>query len=431
MGIMSRAADSRFAEVHLEAEDAPEALEVDSDRPFRILLAGDFSGRAWREIAWEPAAPIPIDRDNFEEVLAGMRITLDLDGVKLSFRELEDFHPDRIYGRVGAAAVGERDVPTAGLLDQVLAEHYPEAAAVSASDADDLAGFVRKVTAGHTVQRESPAARQREADRQELAAKLLRRILHHPRMQTIEAAWRALDLLVHELDTDGGLKLYVLDITLPELVRNRDAIQKQLRGKGPWALIAGNFTFGQSEVEAQALRQLGGMAKTLGAPFLAEARLSGNEVSERAWADLRSSEEAHWIGLAMPRFLLRLPYGKEGGSVESLPFEEMPRDEHNAYLWGNPAFACAKLAGDSFLAEGWGLGRRLARRIDGLPLHVYQEDGEAVAKPCAEILMTEQDAENLLEAGFMPLVSIKNEPAAMLLRWQSIAEPAAALAGLR
>jgi predicted component of type VI protein secretion system len=63
-------------------------------------------------------------------------------------------------------------------------------------------------------------------------------------------------------------------------------------------------------------------------------------------------------------------------------------------------------------------------------MHVYREDGEAIAKPCAELLMTERDAENLLDAGFMPLVSIKNEAAVAVVRFQSIAEPCGPLAGL-
>ena len=92
---------------------------------------------------------------------------------------------------------------------------------------------------------------------------------------------------------------------------------------------------------------------------------------------LRRSPEARWLGLALPRFLLRLPYGKDTSPIEAFPFEEMPESEHSAYLWGNPAFFCAQLIGQSFEAHGWDLARRLARRIDNLPMHVYREDGEA------------------------------------------------------
>jgi type VI secretion system protein ImpC len=132
----------------------------------------------------------------------------------------------------------------------------------------------------------------------------------------------------------------------------------------------------------------------------------------------------------MPRFLLRLPYGKDTSAIESFPFEEMTGSEHAGYLWGNPAFLCAFLMGQSFLKHAWDLRRQLARRVDHLPQHIYREDGEPMAKPCAEILMTERTAESLLDSGFMPLASMKNEPAALIVRYQSIAQPAAMLAGL-
>jgi type VI secretion system protein ImpC len=247
-------------------------------------------------------------------------------------------------------------------------------------------------------------------------------------MQAIEAAWRALFMMVRGLNTDSDLHLYVMDITLPELVSEMGAVEKELRRKGPWALVAGNYTFAQTELDAQVLQRLAGLAAALGAPFLAEAQLPNKE-AEQAWADLRNSPGACWIGLALPRFLLRLPYGKDTDSLESFPFEEMPRSEHAAYLWGNPAFFCAYLLGKSFLEQGWEMSR-LERRIDGLPMHVYRENGEPVAKPCAEALMTEKDALSLLEAGFMPLASLKHEPAAMIVRFQSIAQPLAPLAGL-
>jgi type VI secretion system protein ImpC len=194
-------------------------------------------------------------------------------------------------------------------------------------------------------------------------------------------------------------------------------------------VIAGNYAFGQSELDAQVLGKLAGLARSVGAPFLAEAQLHGKDVAEEAWRSLRRSPEARWIGLALPRFLLRLPYGKDTASIDSFPFEEMPESEHAAYLWGNPAFFCAYLLGKSFLKRGWDLSP-IERRIDGLPMHVYHEDGEPVAKPCAEVLMTERDASKLLDAGFMPLASLKHEPAALIVRFQSIAEPPAPLAGL-
>lgn len=439
---MSNATETR-TEVHLGVEEAPREERSESSRPFRILLIGDFSGRAWRQSPPPAFIPHPIDRDHFEEVLDRMKVAVDFEGFSLGFRELDDFHPDRLYrdvplfqslDRVPEAAPRRAPRTTAapgGLLDQILAENDPDKP-VTAEDATDLAAFIRRATAGYTVPKATAAERQQESRRQALAGELMRFLLHHPRMQAIEAAWRAAFFLVRALDTDGDLKIYLLDATLPELIAQIDEAGKKLARVGRWGLIAGNYQFGQSEPEVQALAVLAGLARTLGAPFLAEGRLPEGEdpVENKPWEQLRRSDRASWLGLAMPRFLLRLPYGEETSPIESFPFEEMNGSEHRSYLWGNPAFFCACLIGQSFLAHGWELARRLARRIDGLPQHIYREDGEPTAKPCAEILMTERAAESLLDLGYMPLASLKNEPAALIVRFQSIAAPAAPLAGL-
>jgi type VI secretion system protein ImpC len=441
---MSRVAGSSFSEVHLGEQEDAEALELDPDRPFRILLAGDFSGRSWRENAPAPFRPQRVDRDNFDDILASLNVRLDLHGMQLRFREWEDFHPDRIYQAVPVFRDLDRHLqpppaaPTAAaarahaggsLLDQMLEEQDPEPEnPVSLRDAEDLASFIKRSTKGHLAARPDAGQQQRAAQREALASELLRGILHHPRFQAVEAAWRAVFMLIRGLDTDSNLQLYLLDITLPELVSEMSAVQKELRKSGPWALIAGNYTFAQTELDAQVLSRLGRLGSSLGAPFLAEAQLP-HEGTDPAWTQLRTSPEAPWIGLALPRFLLRLPYGKDTDAVESFPFEEMPQSEHSSYLWGNPSFLCAYLLGKSFLAGGWEMAR-LERRFEGLPIHIYREDGEPVAKPCAEILMTEKDAMSLLDAGFMPVASIKNEPAVLVVRFQSIAEPLTKLAGL-
>ncbi len=448
---MARVAGSTYADVHLEAEESPQAVALDPDRPFRILLVGDFSGRAWRAAGAPVLTPQAIDRDNFDEVLERSGVRLDLHGLSLTFRELEDFHPDRIFravplfgdlDRLAAQAAAPPAAPppprpparaaAGGLLDRMMADEAAEeerTRPASVDDANDLAAFIRRVSAGSVVPRETPAQLERQARRNAMAGEMMREILHHPRMQAVESAWRAAFQLVRALDTDEDLKVYLLDLTLPEVIAHFDGLRAELARKGPWGMIAGNYSFGQSELDARVLARLGALARSAGAPFIAEAR-PPEGTPDPAWTQLRHSADARWLGLVLPRFLLRLPYGKETSAVESFPFEEMPVSEHGAYLWGNPGFFCAQLIGQSFLAYRWDLARRLVRRIDGLPMHVYREDGEAVAKPCAEILMSERDAETLLEAGFMPLASMKHQPAALIVRFQSIAEPAAALAGL-
>src|SRR4051812_13764355 len=78
------------------------------DTPFRIAVLGDFSGRAARglvgsseEIACRRARKV--DRGNLDDLIAKTAPTLDLDlgaaggKVSLSFRSLDDFHPDGLH----------------------------------------------------------------------------------------------------------------------------------------------------------------------------------------------------------------------------------------------------------------------------------------------------------------------------------------------
>src|SRR5208337_3099418 len=141
-----------------------------------------------------------------------------------------------------------------------------------------------------------------------------------------------------------------------------------------------------------------------------------------AWEALRRLPEASAVGLALPRFLLRLPYGKKTEPIESFDFEEMPdTPSHENYLWGNPAFVCALLLAQSFNQDGWDLRPGVISELDDLALHVYEENGESGLKPCAEALLTERTAERILEAGLMPLLSLKGKDRVRLMRFQSIA----------
>ncbi len=425
---------------------APRA--VDKDEPFRILMVGDFSGRGNRGIRSSLAGrrPVMVDRDNLDEVIAGMRPELRLPGLTLEFRELDDFHPDSIYRRSdifqelaeervrplpapSAPARAAARASTGGsLLDDLVDESGEAPITPPDAGGGDLAEFIRKLVAPHLVPREDPRQKEQAAKVDEAAGAALCGILHHRDFQALEAGWRSVDLLVRSLETDGDLKLYVLDATLQELIGDLAGTVNLFTAKEkPWAAIVGNYAFGQSELEAKVLSRLGRIAQAAGAPFVAESLPPSEPRHE--WQALRHSAEALWIGLCLPRFLVRLPYGRKSSPIESFEFEEMPKNVHDDYLWGNPAFCAALLLGQSFLAEGWDLRPGSRRQIDGMPLHVYQEDGQPAMKPCAEILLTEKDANYLMEQGIMPLASMKDQDAVLLVRFQSIADPVRALQG--
>jgi type VI secretion system protein ImpC len=506
-----------FGEVNLTAGGDESPATPESETPFCVALLGDFSGRRSRGVC-EPGSIASrrqalIDRDNFDEVLAKFspEIHLQLGGaaspVPLQFSELDEFHPDRLFERAPlfqrlqairarlqdpasfAAAAEELGLasgatpakpsgetpPTAAsavqrvaagsLLDQTIEQTENRAPDNRPGRApDELQDFVRRVTEPHLVANADPHRTETvEAIDRAISAQM-RAVLRTPDFQALEAAWRAVFLLVRRIETGSHLKLYLMDISREELAADlasssdlratgiyRRLVEKSVGTPGAetWAVIAGNYTFGPERKDAELLGRMAKIAAAAGAPFLAAAspRLLGcvslaatpepqdwtpsqDADGVSAWGALRRLPEASSIGLALPRFLLRLPYGKKTDLIESFDFEEMPDTPvHENYLWGNPAFVCALLLAQSFSQYEWDLRPGVIAEIDGLPLHVYQQNGESALKPCAEALLTEHAAERILESGLMPLLSLMGKDTVRLMRFQSLAEPLRALAG--
>jgi len=420
--------------VNIDVEEKTQSLAVDPDQPFLILVAGNFSGGASRN-----RRPIQVDRDNFDQVMALLAPQLQLaaggSSVAVSFRELDDFHPDRLFQRVAAlrevpretaqapgSAATAANVSGADVLRMMMGESpAPAGAAPRRSEWDQM---LHDLVAPYAEREAAPAS---PAVNATLEAGM-RAFLHQPAFQELEAAWRGLDFLTRRLETGTELKVYLLDLPQSDLAQGPGLadLARALESQR-FAVIAGIYYF--AETDEELLTRLAAISQEANAPLL--AGLAPHIVGlARVFPNLRQSAKARWVGLALPRFLLRLPYGKETSSIDSFAFEEMPSPpRHQSYLWGNPSLACAYLLGEAFQRYGWDLQPGVVRDIESLPAHVYREDGEAQLKPCAEVLLTEAAAEMLLERGIMPLASIKGSDRVRLVRFQSAANPAAPLAG--
>lgn len=451
-----------------------------SDHPFRIALAGTFSGRSTR------SAPILVDPENFEQVMERLGVAVELPAGWVRFCELDDFHPDHLYRTLPlfqslhgareeiATAKTLRSTPSApqsrperppvpssgSLLDQIVEMTEPatvsaHAAArpVTARDESAWDDAIRKIVAPHVIPAADPNRQELIAQIDRAAAEQMRAVLHWPAFQAVEAAWRSLFLLFRHVETSVDLKVYLIDLPQADLYEDPSHLAHFVNdlpvGEDPWSLIVGLYSFSPRERDCNVLARLAEIARRAGAPFLSaiDDRLFGcesinqtpdpddwkqplDDADRRAWQQLRLSPDAEWLGLATPRFLLRLPYGKKTSPIESFSFEEMPKGpEHAAYLWGNPAIACACMLGQAFNIDGWNLRPGSISRIDGLPIHT---DPLREPTPQAEIWMTDRLAYAMLDEGVMPLASIRHSDAAQIVRFQSIAGPtgqARALAG--
>ena len=349
------------------------------------------------------------------------------------------------------------------LLDQIMTQSR-DLPRREIQPSSDLAAYVQKIAKPHLIPREDPQKSELIQFVDETTTLLMREILHHPDFQALEAAWRAVYLLTSELETGTDLKLYLIDLPkallaadltaaedLSETGLHRMLVEQSAEtfGGEPWSLLVGNYSFDQRLEDIEILGRIAKIARHAGAPFIAAAsphvlgcdslasaphprdwKRTGDPKERDVWELLRGMPEASCLGLALPRFLLRLPYGRETDAVGRFEFEEMDEPPyHENYLWGNPAFACALLIGRTFTLNGWDFSAGILREVSNLPMHVYKIEGESVMKPCAEVVLTEQAAEKILDAGLMLLVSFRERDIARLARLQSLARPPAALAG--
>jgi type VI secretion system protein ImpC len=316
-----------------------------------------------------------------------------------------------------------------------------------------LQAFIREAVAPHLVAREDPRQGEFLERLDEAIATRMRAVLHDPALSALESLWRSILFLVRNADTGTDLKIRLIDLSRAELVADlgsdapigETALSGLLRSTSadtPWSLVIGAYTFGPDARDAHVLARIADIARAIGAPVIAAGSPAfvglgsfGGAGDPAAWLPptvaeweaFRRSAGARWIGLAMPRFLLRLPYGDGAEGCDAFAFEEMPA--HDAYLWANPAFACARLLAETWSHAGADMRAGMHQDIGGLPYHIERVDGEAVPLPCAEMLMSERAASRMMELGFMPLASMKDSDAVRLVRFQSVAEPVRALAG--
>jgi type VI secretion system protein ImpC len=452
------------------------------EQPFRIALLGDWSGRGSRgevQSAAKIAArqPHQVDRDDLDQVLEDLApaLALQLAGgsaLSIRFGSLEDFHPDQLYARLPifqalrdlrkrladpkqfpAAAremSGEAPPPPppppagVGLLDAILDESSPaDSNEALANSGGDLHTFLQQVLKPHLVPRADPRQADLIAQVDAAAGDTLRAILHHPTFQSLEALWRGADLLVRRIDTSSDLRVELIDLSEAELraalppggdpqASPLSQLLTRQSQSAPWGLLAGAFTLGGHDADAiELLAQLAAIGHIHGAPWIGGADPEFVTGAAPGWEALRGSPLAQSLGLVLPRFILRLPYGRTFDPCDALAFEEVTPDSPlSDYLWAPPAFAVALVLGRAFAeAGGWQLSGSIDPDIGSLAHVVHGRGADAVAIPCGEALMTVQVGNNLMERGFMPLASLKDQDRVRLLRLQSAADPLKALAG--
>ena len=321
-----------------------------------------------------------------------------------------------------------------------------------------LAGV--KLTSNDTVQ--NIQAIIAELDR-ELSAQV-NEILHHPDVQELEGAWRGLHYLVSNTETDQMLKIKVFNISKKELGKtlkrfkgaawDQSPIFKKLYeteygtlGGEPYGCLVGDYYFSQHPDDVELLGEMAKVCSAAHAPFLAAAApaLFGMDSWQSlanprdltnifstpdyaAWRSLRESDDSRYLGLTLPRFLARRPYGAKSDPVDEFNFEEEtsgpgPRN----YTWANAAYAMAANINRSFKEYGWCSrirGLESGGSVGNLPTHTFPTDEGGVDMTCpTEVAITDRREAELAKSGFMPLLHKKNTDFAAFIGAQSLQKP--------
>jgi len=290
-------------------------------------------------------------------------------------------------------------------------------------------------------------------------------ILHHADFQKLEGAWRGLHYLVNNTETDEMLKIRVLNISKVELGKtlkrykgtawDQSPIFKRVYeqeygqfGGEPFGCMVGDYFFDHTPPDVELLGEMGKVAAAAHCPFIAGAGPTVMQMGTwqeladprdltkifttpeyAAWRSLRESEDSRYIGLAMPRFLSRLPYGAKSSPVPEFDFEEETAGaDHSKFTWANSAYAMATNITRSFKMYGWCSrirGIESGGSLEGLPVHTFPTDDGGVDMKCpTEIAISDRREAELAKNGFMPLIHKKNSDFAAFIGAQSLQKPA-------
>ena len=285
-------------------------------------------------------------------------------------------------------------------------------------------------------------------------------ILHHPEIQKLESAWRSLKFLVDRTDFRENVRIGILNATKEELLEDfedspevpKSGLYKTVYtaeygtfGGQPYSNIVANYDFGPGPQDMKLLQYVGAVAAMSHAPFIAAAGPqffgvdSFNELpglkdlhsifegpQYAKWQSFRETEDARYVGLTLPRFLLRLPYGPDTQPVKNFNYTEDVSATHDQYLWGNTAFAFATRLTDSFAKYRWCtniIGPMGGGTVEDLPLHQFESMGAVQTKIPTEVLISERREFELAEEGFIALTMRKGSDNACFFSANSVQKP--------
>jgi len=294
----------------------------------------------------------------------------------------------------------------------------------------------------------------------EIVNEQVNEVLHHPKFQAIEANWRGLDELIKSTNFRAGVMIDLLDAPKEDLLDDFDSNAVDITGSAlfrklyiseydqyggkPYGAIIGLYEIKHTPTDEFFLKIASKIAAASHAPFISSVSPAffGCETIEElgaiknlegllaqpqysSWNALRDTAEAAYLGLTLPRYVLRLPYDPVTNPVgRGFTFKESVRgDKDSEYLWGNAAILFAKNMVRSFVESGWCQylrGPKGGGLVSGLPVHTFNTRGEDEIKIPVEMVIPDFRELEFSNSGFMPLVYRKGTGDACFFSAQSL-----------
>jgi type VI secretion system protein ImpC len=364
-------------------------------------------------------------------------------------------------------AAPEAEVQEVGLLDQILTEGRFK----TAQEQDRVKGAVQELVREIldetvTYKKDIEATLNEQIARiDELLTAQLNEVMHHPKFKKLEASWRGLRYLVAQTETGPMLKIKVMSMSKEELMEDLTSGKAEMAvdrsslfnkiyqeeynqyGGTPYGSLIGDYEFDNSGQDIRLLTRASELAASAHCPFLTaaspemfgfssftelrsvyELESAFEGVRYAQWRAFRESEDARYVAMAMPRMLIREPYGRTTVPVKEFDFEEdVTGKDHDKYLWANAAWALGANVTKAFAENGWCArirGVTSGGRVEGLPTHTFETDSGDIAMKCpTETLIPEDQEFELAKLGFAPLTNEKNTANAVFFSVQSAQKP--------
>ncbi len=281
--------------------------------------------------------------------------------------------------------------------------------------------------------------------------------LHHERFQQLEATWRGVAFLVDTSDGIEGVKIRVLNVSWQDVCRDLERAiefdQSQLflkvyseefgiAGGEPYGVLIGDYEVmhkrgpGHSTDDVAALKAMSQVAAAAFSPFVVgcapgllglddfrglglpiDLSASVRQPEFARWRSFQDSEDSRFVGLVLPRVLMRLPHQDDGSRIDGFRYREDVSDpNHQGYLWGTAVYAFADVLIRAYATSGWFADIRGVRRdeisgglVVGLPVHSFGTDRTGIAmKYSTDVAVSERQEKELSDLGMIPLCKCKD-----------------------